>query len=209
MYLAIAGNIGSGKSTLTQLLAQRLNLQPVLEPFEENPYLEDFYRDMKRYSFHSQVFFLSCRIYQHLRYINSQRAIVQDRTIYEDAQVFAENLYRSSCLSPRDYRTYQGLFEAVLPALQPPDLLIYLRASTPTLEARIAQRGRSFERQIPTAYLEALNQLYEEWVAQYRLSPLLVVEADQVDFVERPQELGGIVEGISSAVGAPDRLFGG
>ncbi|GLV47674.1 deoxyguanosine kinase [Thermus sp. LT1-2-5] len=184
MYVAIAGNIGSGKSSLTALLAQTFGLKPVYEAVSENPYLEDFYRDMGAYAFHSQVFFLARRVRQHLLEVNGQRGVVQDRTLYEDAFVFAQNLYREGHLSQRDWQTYLELFHSVAPALRQPDLLIYLRASLPTLRARILKRGRPFERNIPEGYLLALNRLYEELIASWDLSPIYVVEGDQVDFVE-------------------------
>jgi deoxyadenosine/deoxycytidine kinase len=145
MYIAIAGNIGSGKSTLTALLAEAFGLKPVYEAVSENPYLEDFYRDMASYAFHSQVFFLARRVRQHLLEVNGNPRVVQDRTVYEDAFVFAKNLHREGFLSRRDWETYMDLFQSVSPALRKPDLLIYLRASFPTLKARIAKRGRPFD----------------------------------------------------------------
>ena len=159
MYLAIAGNIGSGKSSLTALLSEAFGLKPVYEAVSENPYLEDFYRDMGAYAFHSQVFFLARRVRQHLLEVNGARAVVQDRTVYEDALVFAQNLYREGHLKERDWRTYLDLFQSVSPALRKPDLLIYLRASLPTLRERIKKRGRSFEQNLPDRYLLGLNAL--------------------------------------------------
>ncbi|AEB11509.1 deoxynucleoside kinase [Marinithermus hydrothermalis] len=184
MYIAIAGNIGSGKSTLTAMLAERYRLHPVYEAVEENPYLEDFYRDMRAWAFHSQVFFLARRLEQHLKEINGRKRVVQDRTIFEDAFIFAKNLHRQGYLSERDWRTYLALYEGIAPALRMPDRLVYIRASLPTLRARIAKRGRTYERAIPDAYLQALNELYEEWVANYTLSPVLIVPGDELDFVE-------------------------
>ncbi|GAA5335901.1 MULTISPECIES: deoxynucleoside kinase [Thermus] len=184
MYVAIAGNIGSGKSSLTALLAETFGLKPVYEAVSENPYLEDFYRDMGAYAFPSQVFFLARRVRQHLLEVNGSPRVVQDRTLYEDAFVFAQNLYREGYLSERDWRTYLELFHSVAPALRKPDLLIYLRASLPTLRRRIAKRGRPYERGIPDAYLLALNRLYEDLLASWELSPVHVVDGDQVDFVE-------------------------
>jgi deoxyadenosine/deoxycytidine kinase len=188
MYVAIAGNIGSGKSTLTALLAEAFGFRPVYEAVSENPYLEDFYRDMRAYAFPSQVFFLARRVRQHLLEVNGQSRVVQDRTLYEDAFVFAQHLYREGLLSPRDWRTYLELFHGVAPALRKPDLLIYLRAGLPTLRKRIAKRGRPFEQALPDRYLLGLNALYEELLASWDLSPLYVVEADRVDFVEREED---------------------
>ncbi|WP_234554289.1 deoxynucleoside kinase [Thermus caliditerrae] len=188
MYLAIAGNIGSGKSSLTALLSEAFGLKPVYEAVSENPYLEDFYRDMGAYAFHSQVFFLARRLRQHLLEVNGAKAVVQDRTVYEDALVFAQNLYREGHLKERDWRTYLDLFQSVSPALRKPDLLIYLRASLPTLRERIKKRGRPFEQNLPDRYLLGLNALYEELIASWNLSPVYVVEADRIDFVEKEED---------------------
>jgi deoxyadenosine/deoxycytidine kinase len=201
MYIAIAGNIGSGKSTLTTLLAETFGLKPVYEAVSENPYLEDFYRDMGAYAFHSQVFFLARRVRQHLLEVNGKEGVVQDRTVYEDAFVFAQNLYQQGHLSQRDWRTYMDLFHSVSPALRKPDLLIYLRASLPTLRARIQKRGRPFERDLPDRYLLSLNALYEELIASWNLSPVEVVEADRVDFVEREEDRMALLEALSRRIG--------
>ncbi len=201
MYIAIAGNIGSGKSTLTALLAETFGLKPVYEAVSENPYLEDFYRDMGAYAFHSQVFFLARRVRQHLLEVNGKEGVVQDRTVYEDAFVFAQNLYQQGHLSQRDWRTYMDLFHSVSPALRKPDLLIYLRASLPTLRARIQKRGRPFERDLPDRYLLSLNTLYEELIASWNLSPVEVVEADRVDFVEREEDRMALLEALSRRIG--------
>ncbi|AWR85800.1 deoxynucleoside kinase [Meiothermus taiwanensis] len=184
MYIAIAGNIGSGKSTLTGLLAQRYGLLPVYETVDENPYLADFYADMGRWSFHSQVFFLAKRLRQHLEQINPARHVVQDRTIYEDAFIFAQNLRISGHLSERDWQTYLALYEGIAPALRKPDLLIYVRASVETLQAHIARRGRDYEQHIPPAYLASLNRLYEAWIGAYDLSPVLVISSDSVNYAD-------------------------
>ncbi|AEV16695.1 MAG: deoxynucleoside kinase [Thermus sp.] len=194
MYLAIAGNIGSGKSTLTALLAETFGLKPVYEAVSENPYLEDFYREMGTYAFHSQVFFLARRLRQHLLEVNGAPRVVQDRTVYEDAWVFARHLHRQGHLSERDWRTYLDLFQSVAPALRKPDLLLYLRASLPTLKERIRKRGRPFERAIPEDYLLGLGQLYEELIASWDLCPVHVVEADALDFVERAEDRKALLE---------------
>ena len=196
MYLAIAGNIGSGKSSLTALLSEAFGLKPVYEAVSENPYLEDFYRDMGAYAFHSQVFFLARRVRQHLLEVNGARAVVQDRTVYEDALVFAQNLYREGHLKERDWRTYLDLFQSVSPALRKPDLLIYLRASLPTLRERIKKRGRPFEQNLPDRYLLRLNALYEGLIASWDLSPVYVVEADRIDFVEKAEDRDSLLAAL-------------
>jgi len=184
MYIAIAGNIGSGKSTLTRLLAQRYGLLPVYETVDENPYLADFYADMGRWAFQSQVFFLAKRLRQHLEQINPAQHVVQDRTIYEDAFVFAQNLRLSGHPSERDWQTYLALYQGIAPALRKPDLLIYVRASLETLRAHIARRGRDYEQRIPQEYLASLNRLYEAWIAAYDLSPVLVISSDSVNYAD-------------------------
>ncbi|GEM84291.1 deoxynucleoside kinase [Meiothermus hypogaeus] len=184
MYIAIAGNIGSGKSTLTGLLAERYGLLPVYEAVDENPYLADFYAHMGRWAFQSQVFFLAKRLKQHLEQINPAQHVVQDRTIFEDAFIFAQNLWLEGHLSERDWQTYLALYEGIAPALRKPDLLIYVRASVETLQAHIARRGRAYEQTIPTAYLASLNRLYEAWVGAYDLSPVLVISSDTVNYAE-------------------------
>ncbi|WP_279165355.1 deoxynucleoside kinase [Thermus scotoductus] len=196
MYLAIAGNIGSGKSSLTALLSEAFGLKPVYEAVSENPYLEDFYREMGAYAFHSQVFFLARRVRQHLLEVNGARAVVQDRTVYEDALVFAQNLYREGHLKERDWRTYLDLFQSVSPALRKPDLLIYLRASLPTLRERIKKRGRPFEQNLPDRYLLGLNALYEQLIASWDLSPVYVVEADRIDFVEKAEDRDSLLAAL-------------
>jgi len=184
MYIAIAGNIGSGKSTLTRLLAERYGLLPVYETVDENPYLADFYADMGRWAFQSQVFFLAKRLRQHLEQINPAQHVVQDRTIYEDAFVFAQNLRLSGHLSERDWQTYLALYQGIAPALRKPDLLIYVRASLETLRAHIARRGRDYEQRIPQEYLASLNRLYEAWIGAYDLSPVLVISSDSVNYAD-------------------------
>ncbi len=184
MYIAIAGNIGAGKSTLTELLSERYKLTPVYEAVDENPYLEDFYEDMPRYAFHSQMFFLAKRLEQHLNYINPGSRIIQDRTIYEDANVFARNLFENDTMNLRDYNSYKQMYEAILQALRPPDLLIYIRASVPTLQAHIRKRGRDYEINIAKDYLEKLNVLYETFIDTYTFSDIVVIDGDKIDFVE-------------------------
>ncbi|MDZ7703502.1 MAG: deoxynucleoside kinase [Trueperaceae bacterium] len=188
MYLAIAGNIGVGKSRLTELVARRYGLEPVYEAVDDNPYLADFYQDMSRYAFHSQMFFLAKRLEQHVGSVNGVRNVVQDRTLYEDAAIFARHLFESGMMSRRDFDSYQLMVRAASQALRPPDLLVYLRASVPTLKSRIALRGRDYEADIAPEYLQSLNDLYERWLSGYRLSETLIVEADGLDFVNRSHD---------------------
>ncbi|MBZ9750449.1 deoxynucleoside kinase [Deinococcus sp. HMF7620] len=187
MYLAVSGNIGSGKSTLTRMLAARYGLRPVYEPYADNPYLEDFYQDMRRYSFHSQVYFLSRRLEQHLNLVTGARYVIQDRTVFEDANIFARNLFESGQMEARDWATYCGLYEGVRPALRVPDLLIHIDAALPTLKRRIAQRGRTYEQDIPEAYLGGLNRLYDSWIAGFDACPVVRVPGDELDFVADPE----------------------
>lgn len=183
LYVAVAGNIGAGKSTLTKLLSERYHLSPVFEAVDENPYLEDFYADMSRYAFHSQMFFLAARLRQHLRQVNPGRRVIQDRTVYEDAAIFARLLRDDGVMDKRDHDSYTTMYEAVSAALRPPDLLIYLRASLPTLKRHIRQRGRRYEADIDDGYLERLGALYEQWIEDYSLSPVVAVPGDDLDFV--------------------------
>lgn len=180
-FVAMSGNIGSGKSTLTTLLCQRLGWQPYYEVVDENPYLPDFYADMARWSFHLQVFFLSRRFRHHQEIQRAPRSVVQDRTIYEDVEIFARNLYLQRLMDERDFRAYQDLFQMMVEFLRPPDLIVYLRAPVDVLLDRIRTRGRDFERRIPAAYLAQLNELYEDWVARFDHCPVLVIEAASVD----------------------------
>ena len=183
-FIAIAGNIGVGKSTLTGLLAQQLEWEPFYEAVQDNPYLADFYRDMRRWSFHSQIFFLSRRLRHHRALLDHPNSVVQDRSVYEDAEVFARNLYRQNHMSERDYKSYRELYEVLTLFLPSPDLVVYLRASVSTLQKRITQRGRKFEQDISSEYLEQLNELYEEWISNFTLCPVLTVPADDLDFVK-------------------------
>ena len=180
------------------MLSARYGLTPVYEAFEENPYLQDFYADMKRYSFHSQVFFLSKRLSQHLTLVNGAERVIQDRTIFEDANVFARNLYEAGQMEERDWRTYSSLYASILPALRTPDLLIHIDASLPVLRKRIARRGRDYEQDIPDEYLQRLGQLYDIWVNSYHHSPLLRVYADEVDFVTDPDSFTWICHQIEA-----------
>jgi deoxyadenosine/deoxycytidine kinase len=188
-FVAVAGNIGAGKSTLVALLCKKLGWQPFYEPVADNPYLVDFYADMQTWAFHSQIFFLTHRLRMHRQLLDHPTSVLQDRTVYEDAEVFASNLYLQEKIHPRDYRTYRELYEILTEFLPPPDLVVYLRASVPTLHARINSRGRDFERQITQDYLDQLNQLYEKWIAGFSLCPVLTVPSDDLDYVANTSHL--------------------
>lgn len=198
LFIAIAGNIGAGKSTLTGLLADHFNWQPFYEANAENPYLEDFYRDMERWSFHSQMFFLSKRLEHHRQLVDYPGSVVQDRTVYEDAEIFARNLYRQGDMSERDYDTYRSLYSAICKFLPPPQLIIYLKSSVDTLMARINQRGRAFEQDIKREYIAGLNGLYDSWIDNWTLSPVLTIDMDHLDFVQRDGDLKSIIQQIDS-----------
>lgn len=205
MYVAVAGNIGAGKSTLTHFLSERFHLKPVYESVDENPYLADFYRDMPRYAFHSQMFFLAARLRQHLAQVNPGERVIQDRTVYEDAAVFAAQLFDSGVMDARDFASYTTMYDAIRRALRPPDLLVYLRASLPTLRRHIELRGRGYEQRIDDGYLERLGTLYETWLEGYDLSPVVVIDADRYDVVKRPSDLEAVFtalerQGLASPV---------
>jgi len=188
-FIAIAGNIGVGKSTLARLLSQRLEWQPFYEPVTENPYLSDFYKDMRAWGFHSQIFFLSHRLQIHLDLVNYPGSVIQDRSIYEDAEIFAQNLFLQGHLSERDWKTYWTLYQSMTEFLPPPDLVIYLRASEKTLLERISHRNRDYEKKIQPEYLKELNQLYENWIHGFTLCPVLTVPADDLDYVAHSRHL--------------------
>lgn len=182
-FVAVAGNIGVGKSTLVDKLCARLNWQPYYEPVAENPYLEDFYSDMRAWAFQSQVFFLTHRLRMHLALLADPSSVIQDRSVYEDAEVFAANLYQRGQMDERDYASYHKLYLLLCDMLRPPDLVIYLRASVPTLLHRIAARGRGFETTITSEYLDQLNILYERWIEKFSLCPVLTVPTDEMNFL--------------------------
>ena len=195
-FIAIAGNIGVGKSTLVQLLCEQLDWEPFFEGFIDNPYLADFYQEMPRWAFHSQVFFLARRLRDLRRLTDFPRTVVQDRSVYEDAEIFAKNLYRQGHITERDWNTYHELYTALTDLLPPPDLVVYLNASVPTLLQRIALRGREYEKQIAPDYLARLNILYDEWLADFALCPVLIVPADRLDFVANGNHLDLIAQKI-------------
>ena len=188
-FVAIAGNVGVGKSTLVGRLADKLGWTPFYEAVDENPYLSDFYRDMRTWSFHSQIFFLSKRLRHHRGLLDHPSSVLQDRSVYEDAEIFAKNLYRQGNMGERDYGVYRELYEVLTLYLPPPDLVVYLRATVPTLLKRIALRGREYERTISADYLSALNDLYEEWIDGFTLCPVLTITADDLDYVNRAAHL--------------------
>jgi deoxyadenosine/deoxycytidine kinase len=196
-FVVIAGNIAAGKTTLTQLLSQQLGWEPFLESVAENPYLADFYGDMRRWSFHSQIFFLSRRLAHHRQLLERPNSVVQDRSVYEDAEIFAYNLFLQGNMSERDYRVYRELYEAVISILPPPDLVIYLRASVGELLARIVKRGREFEQNIDPAYLEQLNVLYERWIAEFTHCPVLMIPTDSLNFAQNEEHLGLVIHRIT------------
>lgn len=182
-YIAIAGNIGAGKTELASFLCQRYNLSPFLEPNDANPYLADFYTDMKAWGFQSQLWFLVRKYRLHLDLASETRIVVQDRTLYEDAEIFARNLQRQRCISRRDFATYWDLYETIVRTIPAPRLMIQLRCPVRTLRERIARRGRAMEQSIPVEYLRRLNRLYEDWFHRYDLSPTLTLETDKLDWM--------------------------
>ncbi|MEO8210281.1 MAG: deoxynucleoside kinase [bacterium] len=193
VFVSIAGNIGSGKSSLTHLISKEFNWKPYYEKVNNNPYLKDFYADMNRWSFNLQVYFLSHRFKTHKEILNRKISVIQDRSIYEDVEIFAKNLYKLGKMKKRDYDNYRKLFKEMSYFLQPPDLLIYLRSSLPKLVKQIKLRGRLFEQNIDTDYLGRLNTSYEEWIQNYNLGNCLIVENENLDFVNRTKDFKNIV----------------
>lgn len=198
MHIAIAGNIGSGKTTLTTLLAKHYKWIPYYEDVDDNPYINDFYEDMHRWSFNLQIYFLNSRFSQILEIRKSPKTVVQDRTIYEDAYIFAPNLHAMGLMSSRDFETYFSLFNLMTSLIQPPDLLIYLQASVPKLVEQIQKRGREYEAGIRLDYLKSLNDRYEAWISSYNLSKLLIVDIDNNDFSNNPEDLSKIIDQINA-----------
>ena len=200
MHIAIAGNIGAGKTTLTSLLAKHYKWSPHYESVAENPYLDDFYGSMERWSFNLQIYFLNSRFRQILEIKESGKNIIQDRTIYEDANIFAPNLHAMGLMTNRDFSNYQSLFELMERLVTPPDLLIYLRASIPTLVGQIHKRGREFENSISIDYLSRLNERYEAWISKYTKGKLLIIDIDNLNIVDTREDLGLVIDRIDAQI---------
>ena len=200
MHVAIAGNIGAGKTTLTKLLAKHYKWKPHYETVEENPYLDDFYGEMERWSFNLQIFFLNSRFRQILQIHESGKNIIQDRTIYEDAHIFAPNLHAMGLMTNRDFSNYSSLFELMEKLVSPPDLLIYLRANIQTLVGQIHKRGRDYENTISIDYLSRLNERYEAWITTYTKGKLLIIDVDNLNFVDKPEDLGTVIDKIDAQI---------
>jgi len=207
-YIAVAGNMGVGKSSLVRWLCSHYDLDPFFEPHADNPYLADFYGNMGQWAFHSQLFFLIRRFKHHKQLEGHARPVVQDRTIYEDAEVFAAHLHAAGHISDRDWGTYRDLYESLRAELRPPDLMVYLRCPMPTLQRRIRERGRSFEKGLPAEYLRALEALYESWFAKYTLSPTLVIETDRLDYVTRLFDRHEVLRAVDAHLGVSAALPG-
>jgi deoxyadenosine/deoxycytidine kinase len=200
MHVAIAGNIGAGKTTLTKLLAKHYRWEPQLEDVVDNPYLDDFYNQMERWSFNLQVYFLNSRFRQVAQIRESGKDIIQDRTIYEDAHIFAPNLHAMGLMTNRDFENYRSLFDLMESFVQGPDLLIYLRSSIPNLVSQIHKRGREYENSISIDYLSRLNERYEAWIHGYDKGKLLIIDVDNLDFVSNPEDLGSIINTIDAEI---------
>jgi len=200
MHIAIAGNIGSGKTTLTRLLSKHFGWKAHYEDVDTNPYLNSFYEDMQRWSFNLQVYFLNSRFRQVIKIRQSGKTVIQDRTIYEDAYIFAPNLHSMNLMSTRDFENYSSLFELMSTFIQPPDLLIYLRSSVPNLVNQIQKRGREYEESIRLDYLKLLNERYEGWISKYESGKLLIIDVDDIDFEAIPEHLGMVIEKINAEI---------
>ncbi|PUV25333.1 MULTISPECIES: deoxynucleoside kinase [Sphingobacterium] len=198
MHIAIVGNIGAGKTTLTELLASHFKFEPQFEAVDNNPYLEDFYSDMKRWAFNLQIFFLNSRFRHIVKLQETNIDMIQDRTIYEDAYIFAENLYDMGLMSARDFENYSNIFQSIIHYIKPPDLLIYLKASVPTLVNNIQKRGRDYESAIRLDYLSKLNDKYDKWINNYKEGKVMILDKDNLDFTSNPEDLGGIIQKIEA-----------
>jgi deoxyadenosine/deoxycytidine kinase len=200
MHIAIAGNIGSGKTTLTGLLSKHFGWDAHYEDIDDNPYLNDFYNDMQRWSFNLQIYFLNTRFNQILSFRRSGKTLVQDRTIYEDAYIFAPNLHAMGLMSTRDFENYFTLFNMLGSLIQPPDLIIYLRASVPTLVKQIQKRGRKYEDNIRLDYLKRLNERYEAWIESYKLGKMLIVDVDTNNFIDKPEDMSIVLDKVNASI---------
>ncbi len=199
MHIAIAGNIGSGKTTLTKMLANRYGWIPRFEPVENNPYLDDFYKDMNRWSFNLQVYFLNKRFKEVVEIANSKDTIIQDRTIFEDARIFAPNLHEQGYMSDRDFKNYSDLFDLMMSLVELPQLMIYIRSSIPTLVKHIEKRGRSFEKSIRIDYLTGLQKRYEDWIASYK-GDLIIIDGDNLSFEDTPEDFRKVTDMIDASL---------
>lgn len=206
-FIVVAGNIGAGKSTLVRMLSERTGWYPYYEPVAQNPYLADFYQNMQTWAFHSQVFFLTNRLRTHHQLMNHPSTVIQDRCVYEDAEVFARNLFLQNLMTERDYRTYRDLYEVLVEFLPPPDLIVYLRASVPTLQAHITQRARDFERKIQDEYLHQLNNLYENWITNFSYCPVLTVPIDNLNYVAHPDHFDLIIQKIEDKLSGKEEVI--
>lgn len=199
MHIAIAGNIGSGKTTLTKMLAKRYGWTPRFEPVDNNPYLDDFYRDMNRWSFNLQVYFLNKRFKEVVEIANSPETIIQDRTIFEDARIFAPNLHEQGYMTDRDFQNYSDLFELMMSLVKLPQLMIYIRSSIPTLVNHIEKRGRAFEQSIRIDYLTGLQKRYEDWIADYK-GELIIIDGDNLSFEDTPEDFRKVTDQIDASI---------
>jgi deoxyadenosine/deoxycytidine kinase len=200
MHIAVAGNIGSGKTTLTSLLSKHFGWDAHYEDADDNPYMNDFYNDMQRWSFNLQIYFLNTRFNQVLSFRRSGKTLVQDRTIYEDAYIFAPNLHAMGLMSTRDFENYFTLFNMLGSLIQPPDLIIYLRASVPTLVKQIQKRGRKYEDNIRLDYLKRLNERYEAWIETYKLGKMLIVDVDTYNFIDKPEDMSVVIDKVNASI---------
>ncbi len=198
MHIAVAGNIGSGKTTLTKLLSKHFKWDTDFDNADDNPYLTDFYEDMQRWSFNLQVYFLNTRFNKQLEIHQSKKSVIQDRTIYEDAYIFAPNLHAMGLMSTRDFENYFTLFSMLNSLIKAPDLLIYLRASVPTLVGQIQKRGRDYENSIRLDYLKRLNERYEAWISSYKMGKLLIIDVDKNNFSEKPEDLSDVISRVDA-----------
>jgi len=208
LFIAIAGNISAGKSTLTKILAEKFQAKPIFEPVSENPYLADFYKDMKRWAFHSQMFFLSQRLKDQSAFSKEYGTFIQDRTIYEDAEIFAKNLFENGFIQKRDWDVYQGFYQTISDLLPSPDLIIYLKNSVPTIKKRIKMRGRDFEQKMDDKYLLDLNRLYDDWINNFKRSPILTIQMDDLNYLEDPKRLNYIIDLITKKLGGRPAILG-
>jgi len=206
-FIAVAGNMGVGKSTLTNLLVNTFDGTPFYEAVDDNPYLTDFYQDMRQWSFHSQIFFLTSRLRSHREILGHPRTVIQDRSIYEDAEIFARNLYQRGNMSDRDFNVYRSLYQEFTQFLPAPNLIIYLKASVPTLIERILRRGRDFEQDVSPLYLQQLNELYDAWIEDFTLCPVLTIDADRLDFVRFDADFDFIRENIMKKLGRREKVY--